>query len=179
MVKKKTHIDLETQRYGMFMSENSFNLDVSYGRNYLQSDIIHEIILYKINVTKSKSNNLYGQSKPQDKIFFPPVKIKVMVTVEPSETTYYGNNDGGIARDDTGKLVFGVYLKELEENNIDIQRGDYVGYNMSGDKMRFYEVEDANNVIDVTDKTIGGFKPYWRKITAVSIKEDVIPQVES
>ena len=179
MVKKKRNIDLETQRYGMFMSENSFNLDISYGRNYLQSDVVHEVEVYKVNVIKSKSHNLYGQSKPQDKVFFPPVRIKVMITIETNDQTYYGGNEGGIVRDDTGNLVFGVYIKELEENNIDIQRGDYIGYNMSGIKTRFYEVENANNVTDVTDKTIGGFKPYWKKITAIPIKEDVIPQVES
>jgi len=179
MSKKRTHIDLESQRYGMFMSENSFNLDVSYGRNYLESDIINEVVVYKVNVTKTKSHNLYGQTKAKDKIFFPPIKIKVMITIHASEQKYYGENQGGIVRDDTGNLEFGVYLKELEENKLDIQRGDYIGYNMSGNKMRFYEVENANNVIDVTEKTIGGFKAYWKKIIAVPIKEDVIPQVEN
>ena len=178
MVKKKTHTDLETQRYGMFMSENSFNLDISYGRNYLESDVVHEVLLYKVNVIKTKSHKLYGQTKAKDKVFLPPVKLKVMITIQPSEQKYYGDGDG-IARDDTGEMEFGVYLKELEENNIDILRGDYIGYNMSGTKMRFYEVTNANNVIDETSKTIAGFKPYWRKITATPVKEDVIPQVES
>ncbi len=179
MVKKKSHIELEQQRYGMFMSENSFNLDVAYGRNYLQSDIVHEVVVYKVNVIKTKSHNLYGQTKAKDKVFMPPVKIKVMITIQPNEQKYYGEGQGGIVRDDTGNLEFGVYIKELEENKLDIQRGDYVGYNISGDKLRFYEVENANNVIDETDKTIAGFKPYWKKIIAVPVKEDVIPQVEN
>jgi hypothetical protein len=179
MTKKNTHIDLENQRFGMFMTNNSYNLDIAYGRNYLNSDIVHEIVVYKINVNKSKSHNLYKQTKAQNKVFFPPIKIKVMINIEESEQKFYGENEGGIVRDDTGNLIFGVYLKELEENNLDIQRGDYIGYNLSGEKMRFYEVENANNVIDDTSKTLGGFTAYWKKITAVPIKEDVIPQVEN
>ena len=38
MKKKKQIIDLENQRYGLFMTDNSFDLDVMYGRNYLDTD---------------------------------------------------------------------------------------------------------------------------------------------
>lgn len=177
MAKKKeqNNIDLESQRYGLFMSENSFNLDIAYGRNFLETDNIQEVIIHKVNITKTKSHDLYGQTKTKDKAFFSPVKIKAMVTVEPSTQSYYGDNPGGIVRDDTGNLTFGVYLKELEEKKLDILRGDYVEYNLSGSKNRFYEVQDAQNVIDTTDKTIGGFKSYWKKVTAIPVKEDVVP----
>ena len=72
-------------------------------------------------------------------------------------------------------ISFGVYLKELEEKQLEINRGDYIEYNMSGEKSRFYEVESANNVSDETKKSIGGFKPYWKRITGVPVKEDVVP----
>lgn len=173
--KKKQHIDLENQRFGLFMNKNSFDLDIEYGRNYLQTDNVQTVIIHKINITKSKTHSLYGQSKTKDKIFFPPVKLNVMVTVQPNEQSYYGNNPGGITREDTGKLVFGVYLKELEEKKTEINRGDYVEYNLSGNKNRYYEIENAENIFDTTDKTIGGFKPYWKKVTAVPVKEDVVP----
>ena len=98
-----------------------------------------------------------------------------MVNVAESKQQNYGDNLGGIVRDDTGVLSFGVYLKELEEKQVDIDRGDIIEYNMSGQKNRYYEVENANNVTDETNKTIGGFKPYWKRITAVPVKEDVVP----
>ena len=98
-----------------------------------------------------------------------------MVTVESASQSYYGDGSGGIARDDTGNLTFGVYLKELEEKNVEVLRGDYVEYNMSGTKNRFYEIENAENIIDTTEKTIGGFKSYWKKVTAIPVKEDVLP----
>jgi len=175
MKKKKQIIDLENQRMGLFMNNNSFDLDVMYGRNFLETDNAQEVIIHKINILETKSHNLYGQTKTKDKKFMSPVRISVMVNVEEGKQEFYGSNPGGIVRDDTGLLSFGVYLKELEEKQLEIDRGDIVEYNMSGEKNRYYEVESANNVTDETKKTIGGFKNYWKKVTAVPAKEDIIP----
>ena len=128
MKKRKQFIDLESNRMGLFMNNNSFDLDIMYGRNYLQTDNAQEIILYKINVIESKTHDLYGQAKAKDKKYLPPVRLSVMVNVEQSKQEYYGNNQSGIVRDDTGSLIFGVYLKELEDKKIDIDRGDIVMY---------------------------------------------------
>ena len=175
MKKKKQIIDIENQRYGLFMSENSFNLDVMYGRNFLKTDNVQEIILHKVNVIETKVHALYGQAKTKDKKFMTPVRLSIMLNVEEGKQEYYGSNLGGIVRDDTGNISFGIYLKELEEKQVEIDRGDYIEYNMSGMKNRYYEVESANNVADETNKTIGGFKPYWKKVIGVPVKEDVIP----
>jgi hypothetical protein len=175
MKKKKQIINLEDQRMGLFMTDNSFDLDVMYGRNFLQTDNAQEVIIHKINVIESKSHALYGQTKAKDKKYMPPVRISVMVNVEDGKQENYGAYQGGIARDDTGVISFGVYLKELEEKKLEIDRGDVIEYNMSGEKSRYYEVESANNVTDETKKTIGGFKPYWKRVTGVPVKEDVVP----
>lgn len=175
MKKKKQIIDIENQRMGLFMTSNSFDLDVMYGRNYLQTDNAQEVIIHKINVIETKSHSLYGQAKTKDKKFMTPVRISAMVTVEEGKQEYYGGNQGGITRDDSGNISFGVYIKELEEKHLEINRGDIVEYNMSGEKNRYYEVESANTVNDETKKTIGGFRSYWKKITAVPVKEDVVP----
>jgi len=175
MKKKKQIIDLENNRMGLFMTENSFELDVMYGRNFLQTDNAQEIILHKINLIETKSHNLYGQAKTKDKKYMLPIRISVMITVEDGKQENYGGYQGGIARDDSGNIIFGVYLKELEEKQIEIDRGDVIEYNISGQKNRYYEVESANNVTDTTNKTIGGFKSYWKRVTGVPVKEDVVP----
>jgi len=172
--KNKKTIDLENERYGLFMSENSFDLDIAYGRNFIQTDNAQSVIIHRVNVVKSKSHSLYAQTKSKDKSFFAPVRIGVMVTVQSNSQSYLGDV-GGIVREDTGNIEFGVYLKELEEKQIEINRGDYVEYNLSGDRARYYEIESSNNIEDTTDKTIGGFKPYWKRVVAVPIKEDVLP----
>ena len=175
MAKKKQIINLEDQRMGLFMNENSFNLDVMYGRNFLESDNAQSIILHRINLIETKKHDLYGQAKAKDKKFMTPVKLSVMIDIAESSQEFYGRIEGGVVRDDTGSLRFGIYLKELEEKETEINRGDIIEYNLSGEKNRFYEVESANNVTDETNKTIGGFKSYWKKATAVPVKEDVVP----
>lgn len=171
MKKKQQNIDLESSRYGLFMSDNSFDLDIMYGRHFLDTDNVQEMTLYRINILNTKSHNLYGQSKPADKQFMTPIVIKGMITIELNEQKTYGA-DAGVVRDDTGLLRAGIYLKELEEKNTEINRGDIIMYNASGTKNRYYEVTDANNVTDVTKKTIGGFKSYYKSIVATPVKED-------
>lgn len=168
-------INLEDERFGLFMTDKSFDLDIMYGRNFLQNDNVQWIILHRINLLETKTHGLYGQTKPADKSFMTPVKLSVMITIDDGEQFYYGDTEGGITRDHGGDLSFGVYLKELKEKNVDINRGDIIEYNMSGENPRFYEVESANMVTDLTSQTIGGFKAYWKRITAVPAKSDVVP----
>ena len=175
MKKKKQLEDIENNRMGMFMNNDSFDLDVMYGRNYLQTDNAQTVKIHKINIIETKSNSFYGQAKTKDKKFMAPVELSVMIGVADGKQEYLGNNSGGITRDDTGPIKFGIYLKELEEKNFEIDRGDIIEYNMSGEKKRYYEVESANNVTDETAKTIGGFKSYWKSITGIPVKEDVVP----
>jgi len=174
MSKKKVDIiNLEHERYGLFMSENSFNLDISIGREYLKSDVNYKVKIHKINVIESKVHKLYGQAKPSDKKFFPPVELHALVEINDTEQKNY--TDGGAVRDDITSIVVNVYLQELAEKNIEILRGDIIEYNMSGERPRYFEVENAQNVTDVTSQTIANFKPYWKKITAIPVKEDVLP----
>jgi hypothetical protein len=172
---KQKYVNLEDERFGMFMTDKSFDLDIMYGRNFLKSDNIQWVILHRINLLETKTHGLYGQSKPADKSFMEPTKLSVMIAVEDGEQAYYGDYDGGITRDQGGNIEFGIYLKELEEKQTEINRGDIIEYNMTGENPRYYEVESANMVTDVTSKTIGGFAAYWRRVTAVPAKSDVVP----
>ena len=175
MKKKKDLMDLENDRYGLFMTQGSFDLDIMYGRHYLKADNPQFVIIHRVNIIETKTHSLYGQAKAKDKKFLAPVKLSVMVDVEEGKQENYGGNPGGVAREDTGNIRFGIYLKELEEKQIEVNRGDFIEYNMSGEKRRFYEVESANNVTDETKKTIGGFKTYWKQVVGVPVKEDVLP----
>ena len=175
--RKQQFIDMEENRYGIFMTESSFALDVEIGRHFLETDVVYLVKIHKINIITSdlddEDDDPYGQTKPADKKFFPPVQINAMVNIGDQEQKFF--TEGGIVRDDTGPIRVGIYLAELEEKKLVIDRGDIVEYNLSGDRPRFYEVENAENVVDTTKKTIAGFKPYWKEITAIPIKEDVVP----
>jgi hypothetical protein len=173
--KKEDQIDKEEKGYGLFMNEDSFNLDVQYGRMYMETDAPFYVKYYKINVITSKVHSLYGESKPGDKKFFAPIELNVMPEVQDSE----GKSFGGLVREDTGNLEFGIFDDELSEKGIEMVRGDYVSINVSGNKERYFEIETADYVNDSTSKTRGGFKSYWRKVVAVPVKEDVVPMISN
>jgi len=175
MKKKKQVVDQKTQRFGLFMTQESFDLEVEYGRHFLKTDNVQYVYIHKVNIIETKTHSLYGQAKPKDKKYMSAVQINVMVNVSNSEQAYYGNIPAGVTRQDSGKIDFGVYLKELKEKNLEIDRGDIIEYNLSGEKKRYYEVEDADLVTDTTSHTIGGFQKYFRHITGVPAKEDIIP----
>jgi len=171
--KQKDYLSLDENRYGLFMNENSFNLEIMYGREFIKTDVNFKIKLYRINILETETDDLYGETKPSEKKFFPPVWVNGIVDIEPSTQKYFAGST--ITRDDSGNLKFSVYIKELEELNIDITRGDIIAYNLSGEKERYYEVSNADNVIDSSEKTIAAMKPYWKIITAVPVKSDVVP----
>lgn len=174
--KKKDHIDFEEERYGLFMSDNSYDLDVMYGREYLKVDSPFFVNYYKINILKTKVDDLYGESKPSDKKFFAPIKLNVMMDIEDGNEKFM--SDTGILRDDVGNLIFGVFEEELKERSIEVILGDYVSINVSGQRERFFEVSNPNYVSDSTSKSRGGFRnDYWRLIEATPVKEDVVPEI--
>lgn len=175
MTKKTKHIDLENQRYGLFMDDESFDLDIMYGEHYLDVDVNYFVLIHKVNIIETKTHDLYGQSKAKDKKYLPAVKINVMINIDEKSGEYYGGGEGGISRDDTGNLRISVYLNELDRMNLEVDRGDIIEFNQSGERARYYEVESAQNVIDSTQQTIAGFKSYWKKIIGTPIKEDITP----
>jgi hypothetical protein len=174
--KKKDHIDFEEERYGMFITDNSFDLDVMYGREYLKKDAPFYIKYYKINILKTKVDDLYGESRAADKKFFAPIKLNVMLDIEEGGAKYL--SDTGVLRDDVGNIIFGVFEEELKERGIEITLGDYVSFNMSGKRERFFEISNPNYVSDATSQTYAGLRAdYWRRVEATSVKEDVVPQI--
>jgi hypothetical protein len=173
MKKKQQVIDFDEQRHGLFMNKKSYDLEIFYGREYIKNDINQWFNLYRVNILETKTHSLYSQSKAKDIQYFPPIRLNAMIEVGESTQNYYGDSKG-IVRDDVGKIEISIYLKELEERNIEINRGDIIEYNISGDKNRYWEVDNANNVTDTTNNTIAGFKPYMRKITGVPVKEDIV-----
>jgi len=170
--RKNKAIELEEQRYGLFMTDSSFDVDIMFGRHYLNNDVNYKVTIHRVDAIKSKTHKLYGEAKAGDKKFMKPVILDSLVEIADGETKFLAND--GIFRDDTGPITVKVYLKELEEKRVEINRGDILEYNISGEKPRYYEVTDAQNVVDITSQTIASFKPYWKRVAGVPAKEDVV-----
>ena len=162
----------ENDRLNLFYNKDSFNLDIEYSLHYIETDLNMEFTLYRVNYRKTKSNNIYGETKAKDKTFLEGVKLHGIINIAPSENSNYG--DSGIRREDVGEIMIGVYKRELEKNDVTINAGDFIMYRPDGEKMRYFEIKNPNYVDYSTSQTRMGIKSVYKRMIAVPVREDVI-----
>jgi hypothetical protein len=67
--------------------------------------------------------------------------------------------------------MISVYIRHLEELKIDIKYGDYIGYQDSEDKVRYYNVTNDGKVTSDNKHKMFGFKPHYRTIICAPVQE--------
>ncbi len=134
-----------------YYGNKDYTYELSLAREYSDADAIAKIVLYRIDIVKSKSHSLYGESRLKDKRFLEPIELNV--------TTNIDDITGGLYNESIGIFKFGVYIQELEEKgNIEIKRGDYYKY-FDGDKERVFEVTKSSNINTANSQI--GYKPIY------------------
>jgi len=145
--------------------------DYNYMQNLAQEFFVDNnnfyITLFRVDIVNTKKD-IYGETFPDDKQFLDPVKVNIILNVEDSETTKISN-----LTTESNKIDFGVFIKELEDKNIKILRGDYFIYDDKNAK-RFYEINKISNIN--TNNSINGEKPYYYNISGVYVKNDKLPK---
>ena len=63
-------------------------------------------------------------------------------------------------------------ITHLEELNVDIRYGDYIGYPDSEEKLRFYTVSNDGKVTSDNKHKMFGFKPHYRTIVCVPTQQN-------
>ena len=157
-------------RLGKFFSGEDFELDIGMGQEWLEGDMNFTVVLYRINRYRTKTDNVYGEVLEDGIQFLPPVELKVYLQVAAPSNKFYGNSKVEIQ--EPGNLKFSVYLKQLEELQVEIFMGDYIAYYESEDRVRYYVVSDDGYVRSDNKHTYGGYKPFYRTITATWVSEN-------
>jgi hypothetical protein len=67
-----------------------------------------------------------------------------------------------IAQTEPGNMTFSVYQKDLNELQITIDFGDYIGYYETESRVRYYTVVDDGRVVSDLKHTYGGYKPFYQ-----------------
>ena len=65
------------ERLNKFFSEEDFDLEIDFGREWLESDINIKVILYRVDRTESTIDDVYGEAGKGEIRFKPPVEIPV------------------------------------------------------------------------------------------------------
>jgi hypothetical protein len=151
-------------RLGKFFGAEDFDLDVEMGREWLEGDMNFTVILYRVDRYKTKTDDVYGEVVEDGAKFLPPIELKGLVKIVAPTNTKLGSSK--LRQEEPGNITFSIYQKYLDELNVDILFGDYLGYYETESKVRYYSVADDGRVVSDNKHTYAGVKPFYRTILA-------------
>ena len=157
-------------RLNKFFAEDDFKLDIKMGREWLEGDMNFTLVLYRVDRYKTKTDDVYGETVSDGIKFKTPVEFKAFVQVMAPENKNLGNSK--IEQFEPGNVRISVYQSHLEELDIDIEYGDYIGYYETETRVRYYVVANDGRVVSDNKHTYGGYKPFYRTIIATPVSEN-------
>jgi hypothetical protein len=157
-------------RLGKFFSGEDFSLEVSMGQEWLEGDMNFTVVLYRIDRYKTKTDDVYGESLQDGIQFLPPVELKGYLKIVAPSNQLIGRSR--VELDEPGNMQFSVYQKYLDNLQVDVAFGDYLAYYETESKVRYYVVSDDGRVVSDNRHTYGGYKPFYRTITATYVNKN-------
>ena len=157
-------------RIGKFFGVEDYDLDISMGEEWLHGDMNFTLVLYRVNRIQTKTDDVYGETLSDGIKFLPPVEFKAFVQVMAPENKNLGNSK--IEQIEPGNIRISVYQKHLDELNIEISYGDYIGYYETEDRVRYYTVNNDGRVVSDNKHTYAGYKPFYRTIMASYVTDN-------
>jgi hypothetical protein len=147
-------------RIGKFFGQEDFELDVEIGQEWLHGDMNFTIVLYRVDRYKTKTDNVYGETVSDGVKFLSPVELKSYVQILQPTNGKLGNTK--INQSEPGNIKFAVYQNTLDELDVSISLGDYIGYYESENKVRYYTIVDDGRINSDNKHTYAGYKPFYR-----------------
>ena len=167
-LRRKTPI----KRNHKFFGRDEYNIEMEFAMEYLEQDANQTVILYQVDLSNTKVNDTYKEADKDAIRFLPPIEVPCVYEIQDAEQQSYEKSKmkGLFAK--PGKLTFSVLLKTFDELDIDIKRGDYVGVQITPEKMEFFTVTNDGRVGMLSNKnTIYGVAPYYRTIECAPVDE--------
>lgn len=161
---------LPITRISKFFSNDDFDLNVQLGQEYLHGDLNMKLVLYRVDRSKTDTDAVYLEGGKDDIKYFPPIEFNAIVKIDEAKNSSY--KDGLFRYNEPGNLTFSVYISHLNELNIDIKYGDYVGYADSEDRVRFYQVVNDGKVVSDGKHKMFGYKPHYRTLLCAPVQEN-------
>jgi hypothetical protein len=156
-------------RLSKFLSQDDFDLNIQMGSEYLHGDLNMKLVLYRVDREKTDIDSVYTEVGKDEIKFFPPVEFNALVKIDSPKNSSY---KGGLLRyNEPGTMTLSVYIKHLEELNIDVRYGDYIGYPESETRTRYYTVTNDGKVTSDNKHNMFGYKPYYRSITCAPAQD--------
>ena len=166
-IKRKNPIN----RNNLFVSENQYNFQLGMGMEYINKVLNQTVILYEVDLVNTKKDDVYQEAKFSDIVFKTPIELNVMFRLNKGELKSYDNKAVKGYYVKVGKLDFQIMEKELENNDCDIKRCDYIGLQVTPEHMEYFIVVDDGRVNYDNKHTLWGTKPYYRSISCTVVSD--------
>lgn len=157
-------------RLGKFFGGEDFALDVSMGEEWLIGDMNFTVVLYRVDRTKTKTDDVYGEVLEDGIQFLAPIELKGYVQILAPASKTLGSSK--VVQQEPGNMRFSIYKKTLEDLDVQIYVGDYLGYYETESRVRYYVVSDDGLVVSDNKHTYGGYKPFYRTVIATWVSEN-------
>ena len=158
-------------RLGKFFGSEDYALDIEMGEEWLHGDMNFTCVLYRVDRYKTKTDDVYGETLTDGIKYLPPVEFKAFIQVMAPENKMIGSKTN-LSQVEPGNVRISVYQKHLEELNIDIEQGDYIGYYETETRVRYYVVSNDGRVVSDNKHTYAGYKPFYRTIQASPVSQN-------
>lgn len=157
-------------RINKFFSEEDFNLEIEMGREAIEGDGNFTVVLFKVDRQSTQSDDVYGEAGQDEIRYYPPVELHVggLVIGQPKNAAY-NSGAGSLRYMEDGQLSFAVYEAHLDELDIDLDYGDYIGYGVGPTTMRYWSVVNDGRMNWDNPHTIMGYQGAYRSILCAPV----------
>jgi hypothetical protein len=166
----KSERKIPIKRINKWFSEEDFNLEIDMGREGIEGDGNFTVILYRVDRHTTQSDDIYNEASADEINFFPPVELYVVPIIEEPENLTY--NDSSLRYLEDGNFTFEIYNKQLEELDVDVSLGDYIGYPVDETEIIYFSVTNSGEKFYNNTHTIIGYKGAFRTIQCTIANED-------
>lgn len=156
----------------MFMSGSDFNYEMMMARSYVEGDVGQTVVLYEVDLDTTQVSDIYMESSKDNIRFKTPIELPVIYELEDANLKQYDKNFSKAVYVQLGKLTFGVFESTLQENECDIKRGDYIGLQVTTDKMEFFTVVNDGRINYSNNMSYYGRQPYYRKVVCAPVDKN-------
>ena len=147
------------KRNNKFFGKEDFDIELNFSMEYMEQDMNQTIILYEVDLEKTKVNSVYKEATKEAIRFKTPVEVPCIYEIQDAEMKPYDTKLVKGVYSKPGKLTFSVLIKTLEELKCDIKR-------------IYFTVNNDGKVQSFANKnTMYGTVPYYRTIECNYVDE--------
>jgi len=155
-------------RNNKFFSQRDFELEIEMGREAIEGDGNFKVVLYRVDRELTPTDT-YGEARKDEVMYLPPVELSVMPLLNEAEYIAFNQGAGSAIDQQDGQLLFSIYQAHIVELGVELSLGDYIGYQVAEDELRYFSVVNDGKKNYDNKHTIMGYKGAFRMVTCAAV----------